>query len=214
MTPAKKAVATPDKIAELRSLARQALAARYRPMMEEYLAEQHPEVAAEGIIGNTLDMLAEILPHYRYRQEETQAFQLYLRKVLQKRADDARPAWKRKDKRAGRSAAGKRRANGGASGSAAGTVGDMQVSEEELAAAREWFAMRDAVALMTMQEMEGATSNKMHWEVFCRICLTHEKPAAVAKALDISLANAYQVKKRLLDRFRGIGRALFDQVGM
>ena len=208
MTQRNKLPAKPEPRQEMQNAVRLALEERYRPMMEECLAEHHPTADAEKIIRQTLLDLAKMLPHYRYRKEEKEAFQRFLRKVLQIRAGDSP-----RDKQEKRSAA-KRPAKKRAGGTTEKSGDVLQVSEEELAAAREWFAMRDAVAEIALQELENASPNEMHLEVFARICLGHEKSAAVAKSLGITLANAYQIKKRLLDRFRSIARALFDQVGM
>jgi hypothetical protein len=187
-----------------------AFEALYRPIMAEYMAENHPDADAEGIIRKTLLDLAGILPHYRHLKDGQEAFRRYLPKVLSHRAGGAPKARAGKEKRAAAKPPSKARARG-----AAGAGRDpLQVSEEDLAAAREWFALRDAVAWIALQELENSTSTKMHYEVFCRICLAHEKPAAVAESLGISLANAYQVKKRMLDRFRATAKALFGQVGM
>lgn len=212
MTQRNKVPATPEtrqeNPADPQNAVWKALEERYRPMMEECLAEHLPKADAEKIIRQTLLDLAQMLPHYRYRKEEKEAFQRYLRKVLQIRAGDSR-----QDKRE-KPAPAKRPAKKRAGGSAEESGDVLQVTEEELAVAREWFAMRDAVAEISLQELENAIPNEMHLEVFARICLGHEKPTAVAKSLGITLANAYQIKKRLLDRFRSIARALFDQVGM
>lgn len=183
-----------------------AFEALYRPIMAEYMAKNHPDADAEGIIRKTLLDLAEILPHYRHLKDGQEAFQRYLPKVLSHRVGGVPKAQSRKEKHGTAKPTSKARSRG--------TRDPLQVSEEDLAAAREWFAMRDAVAWITLQEQENATTTKMHWEVFCRICLGHEKPAAVAESLGISLANAYQIKKRMLDRFRATAKALFGQIGM
>lgn len=62
--------------------------ARYRPMMERFLATRFPSLAGEAddIVQETLVALMTALPHYQYVPDENGAFHNYLTGILCKKA--------------------------------------------------------------------------------------------------------------------------------
>ena len=62
--------------------------ARYRPMMEAFLAERFPSVSAEDVIQETLVALAKAIPNYHYDPESTGHFRSYLTGILAHKAVD------------------------------------------------------------------------------------------------------------------------------
>lgn len=166
-------------------------AERYRPMMEKCLAEECHCADGEGIVAETLGVMAGLLPNYRYQKNEEGAVECYLRKMLRNRTVDKGKKWTTCKAR-----------------------GRVEVTEELLAEAREFLALRKAAIELAVQELENSTKNKEHLEIFCRVGLLREKPAEVAKSLGAGLAKVYQVKKRMGDRFKGIALPLFREVGL
>jgi DNA-directed RNA polymerase specialized sigma24 family protein len=179
--------------------ARKAFAARYRKMMAACLEQECHCRNTEAIIQDTVDAMARLLPHYRYRQEEEGAFHCYLRKMLRNRTVDAGKGWTVLE-------------GSGRSGGRRGQT--VQVTDELVAEVREFYAVRDAATGLAVQELENATKNKEHWQIFYRTALLHEKPAGVAKSLEAGLAKVYQTKKRMTDRFKAIAFALYGEVGL
>ena len=62
--------------------------ARYRPMMEAFLAARHPSLAAEAddLVQETLLALVRVLPDYRYVPGEQGSFHNYLTGILRNKA--------------------------------------------------------------------------------------------------------------------------------
>ena len=62
--------------------------ARYRPVMEAFLAARHPSLAAEtdDLVQETLLALVRVLPDYRYVPGEQGSFHNYLTGILRNKA--------------------------------------------------------------------------------------------------------------------------------
>ena len=186
-----KPAAMTDAMEKGREKAWKGFADRYRPMMEECLAEECRCTHAERVIEETLGAVSRLLPHYRYCKGEEEAVRCCLRKMLRNRTVDKGKGWTCMKK-----------------------AGRVKVTEELLAEVREFNALRNAAIELAVRELENSTKNKEHFEIFCRIGLMREKPAKVAKSLGATMAKVYQVKKRVGDRLKGIAIALFREVGL
>lgn len=165
-----------------------------RAELEGYLAKEFPGADAKGIAGKAFAALAKALPHYAYSGSEGAGFLLYLKKMFAIRAGGGRKA-KRPGAKGGR--AGKKCAPGRAA------------DRETVRLWQELYGMLRDVGAMGLQEIDRATPNRVHWEVFQRICLAHEKPSEVARSLGKSMAMVYQTKKRMGDRCRALGKLLY-----
>ncbi len=60
--------------------------ARYRPMMEQYLSKQFPNLESDDIIQETFIALVNVLPNYSYSPKETGYFHNYLTGILRRKA--------------------------------------------------------------------------------------------------------------------------------
>ena len=166
-----------------------------RAELEGYLAKEFPGADAKGIAGGTFAELAKALPHYVHSGDEGAGFLLYLKKMFAIRAEGGRKTQRRgaKGVRAAKGAAGRGRA----------------ADRETVRVWRELYGMFRDVGVLGLQEIDRATPNRAHWEVFRRTCLAHEKPSEVARSMGKSMAMVYQTKKRMGDRCRALGKALY-----
>lgn len=164
-----------------------------RAELEGYLEREFPGRDAKGIAEKTFAELAKALPHYAHSGDEGAGFLLYLKKMFAIRAGGVRNAKRRKAK-GGR--AGKGRPGKAADG-------------EAVRVWQELYGMLRDVGTVGVREIDRATPNRVHWEIFCRICLAREKPSEVAAALGKSMAMVYQTKKRMSDRCRALGKLLY-----
>ena len=163
--------------------------ARYRPMMEAYLAANYPTIDADEIISATLIALMKALPNYCYAPDERGAFHNYLTGILRNQA--RRWAWseKRRAERLEKYAA--KRVEEGRAG-----------SDEE----SRW---REAVYELALQQLLADTSfEPRSREVFRRVAVNGEKPDAVAESLGLNRNAVDQMKARLLRRLREYVAAL------
>lgn len=163
-----------------------------REELERYLAESFPEADAEEAIGRALAEVASALPHYKYSGEEGAGFLRYLRRLL-----------------AFHASAGARGPGRSTSSSGFARTGSETVEEAALRVWRGQYEMFRDVGILALEELERSTPNRLHWQVFQRICLQREKPKDVAAALGKSMAMVYQTKKRMGDRCRAIARNLY-----
>lgn len=80
-------------------------------------------------------------------------------------------------------------------------TGDSESEREEL----EWYR---ALLRLALQELEGSTGNKLHWQIFARTALDEEPAGQVAESLMVSCDMVYQTKKRMLGRLKSIVKGL------
>lgn len=170
--------------------------ARYRPMMDAFLAARYPSLAdeADDIVQETLLALVKALPGYRYVPGENGAFHNYLTGILRNKAATALR----------RRAAAAARDGLGEAAPPPELPGERLSAEDEGAWRSAVFeiALRQALADDTVQERTK--------QVFLRIAVHGEDPAAVARAFGISRNAADQMKSRMAARLRRIVAAMSE----
>lgn len=172
--------------------------ARYRPMMEAFLASRFPSLASEAddIVQETLVALVKALPGYRYSPGESGAFHNYLTGILRNRAcsllrdrsrdtstDPAKPpAWDPPERPSG--------------------PDDIAAEHDEEAWRKSVFeiALRQLLADESVQERTK--------QVFSRTAVLGEDPRDVAEAFGLSSNALAQIRFRMTQRLREIVEAL------
>ena len=170
--------------------------ARYRPMMLAFVEQRFPYLAdeADDLVQETLLVLMEKLPDYRYDPEELGSFHNYLTGILRNRACRA---IRRRTKHAR----------------------DVEAAAESLAVsgettppddpAREESGWRAAVCDIALRQLLADPSiQERTKEVFRRTVVAGESPAAVAEAFGMERNAVDQIKNRLLRRMRETVAAL------
>lgn len=202
-------------LAESREASWRRFVALYRPMMRAFLGQRkYAKVDAEETIQETLVELFRVMPHYRYRHGEKGAFHCYLKKIMRNLAVSG---FRRQSRRGAREMAYLERRI------AAGDVSlarDWESDEEAVVPARVLLATGDsesereelewhrALLRLALQELEGSTGNKLHWQIFARTALDEEPAGQVAESLMVSCDMVYQTKKRMLGRLKSIVKGL------
>ena len=168
---------------------------RYRPMMRAFLVRCFPALAGEAddLVQETLLVLVEKLPDYRYDPGELGAFHNYLTGILRNRA-------LRELSRRART----RTADGHYARSVpVANPGPPAASGEDR---REW---RDAVCDIALRQvLSDPAIQERTREVFRRCVVAGESPSAVAEAFGMERNAVDQIKNRLLARMRKIVAAL------
>ncbi len=173
--------------------------ARYRPMMERFLATRFPPLAGEAddIVQETLVALMTALPHYQYVPDENGAFHNYLTGILCKKAIAALRGM----------AAERRRID--ASQDAAEGAPDPGPSPAEDAEGLDEEAWRNAVFEIALKQLLADESiRESTKQVFVRIAVKGEKPADVARDFGIDRNVADQMKSRMTRKLRETVAAL------
>lgn len=156
---------------------------RYRPMMEAYLHARFPQVDADEAIQETLIALIRRFPIYRYVPEERGAFHTYLTGILRHKA----LKWLRVEQR----------------------HRELQVAPEAPSRADEAARRQEAIFEIALQQLlADETLQQRTREIFTRVAVNGEKPAAVAEAFGIERNAVDQVKQRLMARLRELVRHL------
>ena len=164
---------------------------RYRPMMFAYLNARFPYVDADDIVQETLIALSKVLPHYRYLPDETGRFRNFLNGILRHRAL----------KRCEREARDKALQSEYRDFMLPGRTPDADTEEHA--------AWRDSLLEIAMYQLlnDGGISDKSK-QIFQRLAVDGQSPAAVAAAYGTSRNNVDKVKSRMIAKLRGIVRAL------
>lgn len=156
---------------------------RYRPMMEAYLRARFPQVDADEAIQETLIALIRQFPIYRYVPEERGAFHTYLTGILRHKA----LKWLRVEQR----------------------HRELQAPPEVPSGADEAAKRQEAIFEIALQQLlADETLQQRTREIFARVAVNGEKPAAVAEAFGIERNAVDQVKQRLMARLRELVRHL------
>lgn len=156
---------------------------RYRPMMEAYLRARFPQVDADEAIQETLIALIRRFPIYRYVPEERGAFHTYLTGILRHKA----LKWLRVEQR----------------------HRELQATPEAPSGADEAVKRQEAIFEIALQQLlADETLQQRTREIFARVAVNGEKPAAVAEAFGIERNAVDQVKQRLMARLRELVRHL------
>ena len=163
--------------------------ARYKPMMELFMAVNFPSLDAEDVVQETLIALIRIFPVYHYVPDEKGSFHNYLTGILRHKAlrliarDSARATLRE-----------------------AYAKEPVKRETDEEVADKSW---RDAVFEIALQQyMADETINERTKQVFARVAVNGEKPEGVAKAFGIERNAVDQIKSRSLARMRELVKAL------
>ena len=170
--------------------------ARYRPMMESFLAARFPGLAADAddLVQETLVALLRALPDYRYVPGEQSCFHNYLTGILRNKTV---AFLRRREAEAARDAR------------AAAEPAAPPARADEEAAARDEAAWRDAVLQIALRQLLADESvQERTKQVFVRVAVEGEDPAAVAEAFDIERNAVDQMKSRMTRRLRDLVAAL------
>lgn len=171
--------------------------ARYRPMMEDYLASRWPGLSSEAddLLQETLLALVRVLPDYRYVPGEQGSFHNYLTGILRNKAA---MAVRRRATEAARDAR-----------AAAEPPPPPPPAADEETAARDEAAWRDAVFEIALRQLLADESvQERTKQVFVRTAVRGEDVAVVARDFGIERNAADQMKSRMLRRLRELVAAL------
>lgn len=169
---------------------------RYRPMMESFLAARYPSLApdADDLVQETLVALLRALPDYRYVPGEQGSFHNYLTGILRNKAASL---LRRREAEAARGAW------------AAAESAAPPALADEVAAERDEDAWRDAVLQIALRQLLADESvQERTKQVFVRVAVEGEDPAAVAEAFGIERNAVDQMKSRMTRRLRDLVAAL------
>ena len=159
--------------------------ARYRPMLETFMAERFPGLDADDLIQETFIAIARALPNYRYVPEENGRFHSFLTGILHHKALNQLRSERRRSDLLQKYAAET-------------SIGDSSTAEEQ----KLWRETIYEIALQQLMADPGIVPRNK--QIFTRIAINGEKPEAVAQSLAVSRDVVDQTKKRMLDKLRGI----------
>ncbi len=158
--------------------------ARYRPMMEQYLSKQFPNLESDDIIQETFIALVKVLPNYHYAPEETGYFHNYLTGILRRKA--LRQVTKET-----------RVADHLAEATQNATPAPHTFNAQEDEA---WKQTIFEIALQ--QLLQDETIAPRTREVFRALVLAHRDPVEVGNAFGLKRNAVDQIKNRLLTKLR------------
>ena len=163
---------------------------RYNSPMRTFLESHFPSLGCEAddLIQETMAALARQLPNWRYSPDEKGRFHCYLTGILKHKALAAL-------KRRARDSRIKR--DYGKTPKAASGDGREDA---------EW--MESAMEIAIREVLSDKTVNAIHRNVFRRVALQNEPPAAVAEDTGISRANVDTIKSRMIARAAAIAERL------
>ena len=159
--------------------------------MREFLATHFPGVPADDIMQETMAALVARMPHYVYSPADKGPFHSYLYGILRNKSVDFL-------KRCVRTAEAERTFATDAAAAASGENG---------------MAFNDAVFELALRELladpaiRGQTK-----QVFIRVAVNGEKPAAVAEAFGVTRNAVDQIKNRLVTKLKAIAEGLKGRI--
>ena len=205
-----------EGLAESRDASWRRFAALYRPMMMAFMAREYPMEDADEAIQETLLALVRVMPNYRYSPREKGAFHSFITGILDKRAQDGhRKRWRQYardmkyvDRLVDEGRVFVASEYSSEEGEAAGAqlvlaTDDRRTGQED----RKW---REALVTLALRELEGATANRVHWQIFRRCVLGGEQAAEVSESLMVGRDMVYQTAKRMKERLKGIVQNLLE----
>ncbi len=159
---------------------------RYEPMMRAYLKAHFVRLDADDLLQETLIALTRALPNYRYCPEEGKHFHNYLTGILRNRALQACRKQDRYTEVLEDYAA--------------------ELPSNEAPSARNLQA--DIVEIALKQLLADTEISAQSKQIFVRVAVNGESPAAVAESLQVTRNNVDQIKSRLMKRLRELTQAL------
>ena len=153
----------------------------YEPVMRQFLAARFPGVPADDIMQETLTALVARMPHYVYSPEDKGSFHSYLYGILRNKSVDF---LKRRDRVA--------EAERAYAAEAAPSASDQDEA-----------AFNDAVFELALKELLSDPSIRGRTkQIFIRVAVNGEKPAAVAEAFGLTRNAVDQIKNRLVAKLQ------------
>lgn len=197
--------------------------ARYRPMMERFLAAQRvPAEDRDDILQDTFVAVVDQLPKYRPCVGERKAFHRYLTGILRNKAADwrrSRGARSRTEERyvAWREVSGGMRMavdyDAGGEGNGRGGCVWATVEADPGASREEW--RRSVCEIALQQLLADEEICRRDREVFRRLWLERESGGTVAEAMGMSRDAVYQVRSRVFKRLKAmVERLLAEEDGV
>ncbi len=162
----------------------------YEPIMRQFLSTHFPGVPADDIMQETLVALIARMPHYVYSPADKGSFHSYLYGILRNKSVDFLK-WNDRTAVAERAYA---------------------IDTDPAASAQGEAAFNDAVFELALKELladpaiRGQTK-----QVFIRVAVNGEKPAAVAEAFGITRNAVDQIKNRLVAKLKSIAATLREE---
>lgn len=159
----------------------------YEPVMRQFLTAHFPGVPADDIMQETLAALVARMPHYVYSPEDKGSFHSYLYGILRNKSVDFL-------KQSDRVAEAER---------------VYAIDTAPAASGLDEAAFNDAVFELALKELladpaiRGQTK-----QVFIRVAINGEKPAAVAEAFGLTRNAVDQIKNRLVAKLQSIAANL------
>lgn len=173
--------------------------ARYTPMCRQYLRRHFPSIEVDDILQETFAALAKALPNYRYVPDEKGHFRNYFVGILRNKALMALRKQKRNDEvLAAYTEATK---SGRAVAPRPPNDGDDTANDDA-----DW--RKSAFEIALQQLMADPAINERTKQIFVRVAIKQESPAAVAQALGVSRNVVDQQKRRMLAKFKALAAAL------
>ena len=157
--------------------------ARYRPMLEAFMAQRFPSMDADDLIQETFIAVARALPEYRYAPDENGRFRSFLTGILHHKALNALRSSRRRAARIEKYA----------------QEPDCTASADSNSQ-EQWRETLFEIALS--QIMANPDIPERNKRIFERTAIDGEKPDDVARSLAVSRDVVDQTKKRMLERLR------------
>lgn len=153
---------------------------RYQPMMIAFLRKHFPTIDADDVIQETFAALTKVMGNYRYDPQQTGSFHNYLTGVLRNKALNAVDAQRRQATLAERA--------------------QKSVREElELARGKKAPDWRETIYELALQQVLADESIQDRTkQVFIRLTVKGEAPAAVAESLGMTRNAVDQMKRRMI----------------
>ena len=159
----------------------------YESVMRQFLAAHFPGVPADDIMQETLAALVARMPHYVYSPADKGPFHSYLYGILRNKSVDF---LKRRDR---------------------ATEAERTYAAEAAPAAsgQDGTAFDDAVFELALKELLADPSIRGRTkQVFIRVAVNGEKPAAIAEAFGLTRNAVDQIKNRLVAKLQTIAANL------
>ncbi len=163
--------------------------ARYEPVMRSFLQTRFPSVDADDVIQEVFVALAKALPDYKYNPKENGHFHNYLTGIVRNKALKELEARDRAAKIKER---------------AAKELSLLGPSHED-----ELQSWRKSIYEIALQQfLSDESVHERTKQVFVRLTIDGEKPAAIATSLGITRASVDSMKARATARLRTMVESL------
>ncbi len=169
----------------------------YAPLMRRWLrAYEVPGADVDDLVQEVLTVLSQELPKFTHNQR-TGAFRAWLRKMLIHRLQNY---WRSR----------KRQSLGQGGSSVLEQL--EQLADDQSQQSRIWNEQHDRDVIARLLELVQPRFQPKTWEAFRRQMFEDQKPAQVARELDMSIGSVYVVRNRVLTALRQEAAGLVDSL--